>query len=72
MALPTGPLCRDRLSEFLRTGELSPEGPIGANEVRVAELAHRLQPIFLAPCPEIAACEAAEHGGTSRTEALTL
>src|SRR5215216_6472566 len=46
--------------------------PVSADKVRVAELARGRGAIRLAPGPEIAASEAAEHGGPAGLRALPL
>jgi hypothetical protein len=45
---------------------------IGTDKICVAEIAHRIRPVFLTPRPEIAFAEPAEHRRASSLGTLTL
>ena len=67
-----GPLRGHRHRQGFSSVELAAAGPIGADEVGIAELADRACPIALAPGPEVAAGKAAEHRRPSGARALAL
>src|SRR5688572_28466150 len=66
-----GPAGQHRFGEGRGVGEATAVGA-HADEIRVADLADRIVPVRFATRPEIAAAEAAEHGGTSRVPPLAL
>src|SRR5687768_16504630 len=55
-----------------RSVELPAAASVGAHELGVAEPAHGCRAVLFAPAPQVAAREAAEHGGAARVGALTL
>ena len=69
-ARPPGP--DDRGCQGTGASEHAAAGTVGADEVGVAELADGLGPIDLAPAPQVAAREAAEHRRPARLRALAL
>src|SRR5262249_4936952 len=70
--LAPAPLARDRFGERIGRVELSSGGAVRADEIGVAEPAHRARSVLLPPRPQVAAGEAAEHGGAPGVHALAL
>ena len=62
----------DRTGKIFGGREFATAHTIRADEVRVAEFAHRVRTVALKPGPQIAAGEAQEHRRTSRPRSLTL
>ena len=62
----------DRRDEIRRRGEPPAVDPVHADEIRVAEGADRFGAILLAPRPEVAARETAEHRRAAGLAALAL
>ena len=51
LSLALTPQATDVIGQRFGVGELPPTSPVGADEIRVAELANRLAPVLLAPAP---------------------
>ena len=66
------PLRRTARASAARIRELAAAGPVGADEIGVAEFAHRLRAVPLQPAPQIAAGKAQEHRGPAGVRALAL
>jgi hypothetical protein len=66
------PVSGDGAGQLGRIRELAPAGAVGAHEVGVAEAALRAGAIALAAGPQVAAGEAAEHGGAAGVAAFAL
>src|SRR4051812_20347798 len=66
------PLGGDCVSQVVRLAEPSPSGPVGADEVGVAELADGAMPVRLVACPQVAERESAEDGWPAGVCAFTL
>src|SRR5215211_8709296 len=72
MAFAARPLAFDRVGQIVRALVPPSAAPVSADKVRVAELARGGGAIRLAPGPEIAASEAAEHRAPAGLRALPL
>ncbi len=68
----TRPSLRDGAREFACAFEAAAAGPIGADEIGIAELADGGGAVLFAAGPQIAAGETAEHGGAAGLGALAL
>jgi hypothetical protein len=71
-ALALRPLRRDHRDQFVSGAVLAAVLAIGADEIGIAEAAHRFGPILFAARPQIAAREAAEHGRPPGIRAFAL
>jgi hypothetical protein len=67
-----GPFCAHGLGERTRVGEFAAAGPVGADEVGVAEVAEGAGAVGFAPRPQVAAGEAQKDGGAPALSALAL
>ena len=70
--LALAPQVRDMRRQRRRIGELAAPGAVGADEIGIAELAHRLAPVLLASRPQIASGKAQEHRAPPGLHALAL
>src|SRR5262249_5616482 len=69
---PACPLLLDRLSELLGRAVAAAARSVGADEIRVAELASRGRAIRLPPGPQVTPCESAEHRRAAGVRSLAL
>src|SRR5688572_17507618 len=60
------------VGQRVRTRELAPARPVGADEIGVAEITLRHRPVLLAPRPQVAAGKAQEDRAAARLHALAL
>ncbi len=66
------PLAPDRVGERVRGGVFAAARAVGADEIRVAELARGARAVLFVPRPQIAAGEAAEHRRPPGVHAFAL
>jgi hypothetical protein len=53
-------------------GKFAAAWTIGADEIRIAKLAHRARPVPFKAAPQITSGKSQEHGGASRLRAFAL